>query len=87
MKLQNYTATNARANFFELIKAASENKTITEISMNGKVVAKLIPAETSLTDWEGIKKDLQNLAGSFTAEDAKAIRKVRLLSRRGWPEW
>ena len=81
MKNQNYTATKARANFFEIIKSASEHKTVTEISMSGKIVAKIVPVGISETNWEQLKKDLVESAGIFTEADEKAISQVRLDSK------
>lgn len=74
------TATQARIDFFELINAAKHAGQITLITKNGKVAAKITPADTQ-TNINAKKleaqKLLESVAGIFTDDDVRAAKKFR----------
>lgn len=65
-------ATKARQSFFDILLAARDKKQITKISLDGKIVAKLVPEVEKPFDWDSYNKKLE--------------RGLKYLRKIGWKE-
>lgn len=85
MKTITKTATQARKDFFQLIRAARYRGQRTIITQQGKVAAVLLPTEEGETIEEEVRlaradrleQALKKVGGLFTPADVKAIEKAR----------
>lgn len=71
------TATEARRNFFELINAAKFGGQTALITTNGKIAAKIVPAQSTTFDWKKYFKDLPKIRGILTSSDFKSMKNLR----------
>ncbi|OGV96358.1 hypothetical protein A2W24_04465 [Microgenomates group bacterium RBG_16_45_19] len=88
MEIVTKTATQARAEFFDLIAAAKYSGQTTKITKNGKAIAKIVADTSPAFNWVAFKKALEDCKAIFTKEDETQIKQVRLDSYKNkYPEW
>ena len=88
MKVNRVTATEARKNWFEILKSTKKNKQITEILLDGEVVAEVKPKIVDKFDWNEYLIGLEKADKVLAKHDWSDIRKVREKSRRDrFPGW
>lgn len=81
-------ATKARQTFFDILAAARDKKQVTQISYQGKAVAKLVPIFEEKFDWDNYQIELKKAVdylSKFDWSDVLEVRKKTKARRyKGW---
>lgn len=82
MKKITLSATQVREKLFELIDAAKQENQIVDITKNGKIAARIVPADLPMFDWFTFARRANKVKGILNKSDEQEILEVRDQSKK-----